>query len=103
MKQIQMPLSCCVIFLEENKPSRIILYNFNQKPAWLRMNSHAGYMPANPYPDIVYTRIPAAPRIARRRSGNSSKLGMSGLSAIICGVLLKRKPAELARIMPKSL
>ena len=31
MKQIQMPLSCCVIFLEGNKPSRIILYNFTSK------------------------------------------------------------------------
>ena len=45
----------------------------------------------------------SAPLIAARKSSKDSKAGRSGLSALILSVDLKRKPARLARIMPRSL
>ena len=51
------------------------------------------------FPENSYS----AALMAASRSSNSSKAGISGWSALICSVLLKRKPALLAWIIPKSL
>ena len=51
------------------------------------------------FPENSYS----AALMAASRSSNSSKAGISGWSALICSVLLKRKPALLAWIIPRSL
>ena len=44
-----------------------------------------------------------APLMASNNSPNSSKAGSSGWSALMAWVLLNRKPALLAWIIPRSL